>query len=107
MPDATEISAKSLLNYWIVGKRLEDREIYMVVSRKDSTLAQVEGEHQSCSSICLLPFLHCGERDLNLTLAPPSLFPPLDLQTRYASWHPCTLTTAMGTATHYLLLLPP
>ncbi|KAF9364163.1 vacuolar fusion protein ccz1 [Mortierella sp. NVP85] len=51
MPDATEISAKSLLNYWIVGKRLEGREIYMVVSRKDSTLAQVEDEVRKLASL--------------------------------------------------------
>ncbi|KAG9069798.1 vacuolar fusion protein ccz1 [Linnemannia hyalina] len=43
MPDATEITTRSPSNYWIVGKRFEDREVYMIVSRKDSTLVEVEG----------------------------------------------------------------
>ncbi|KAF9537778.1 vacuolar fusion protein ccz1, partial [Mortierella hygrophila] len=42
MPDATEITTRSPSNYWIVGKRFEDREVYMIVSRKDSTLVEVE-----------------------------------------------------------------
>lgn len=45
MPDATEITTRSPSNYWIVGKRFEDREVYMIVSRKDSTLVEVEGTH--------------------------------------------------------------
>lgn len=43
MPDATEITTRSPSNHWIVGKRFEDREVYMIVSRKDSTLVEVEG----------------------------------------------------------------
>lgn len=43
MPDATEITTRSPSNYWIVGKRFEDREVYMIVSRKDSTLVEIEG----------------------------------------------------------------
>lgn len=44
MPDATEITTRSPSNHWIVGKRFEDREVYMIVSRKDSTLVEVEGK---------------------------------------------------------------
>ncbi|KAF9203802.1 vacuolar fusion protein ccz1 [Haplosporangium sp. Z 27] len=43
IPDATEITTRSPSNHWIVGKRFEDREVYMIVSRKDSTLVEVEG----------------------------------------------------------------
>ncbi|KAK3830365.1 MAG: hypothetical protein J3R72DRAFT_456011 [Linnemannia gamsii] len=51
MPDATEITTRSPSNYWIVGKRLEDREVYMVVSRKDSTLVEVEDEVRKLTSL--------------------------------------------------------
>ncbi|KAF8951816.1 vacuolar fusion protein ccz1, partial [Entomortierella lignicola] len=42
IPDATEITTRSPSNHWIVGKRFEDREVFMIVSRKDSTLVEVE-----------------------------------------------------------------
>ncbi|KAI8594705.1 hypothetical protein EDD21DRAFT_393092 [Dissophora ornata] len=51
MPDATEITTRSPSNYWIVGKRFEDREVYMIVSRKDSTLVQVEDEVRKLASL--------------------------------------------------------
>ncbi|KAF9923252.1 vacuolar fusion protein ccz1 [Linnemannia zychae] len=51
MPDATEITTRSPANYWIVGKRLEDREVYMIVSRKDSTLVEVEDEVRKLTSL--------------------------------------------------------
>ncbi|KAF9434973.1 vacuolar fusion protein ccz1 [Entomortierella beljakovae] len=44
IPDASEITTRSPSNHWIVGKRFEDREVYMIVSRKDSTLVEVEGK---------------------------------------------------------------
>ncbi|KAF9129147.1 Vacuolar fusion protein CCZ1 B [Mortierella sp. GBA39] len=51
MPDATEITTRSPSNYWIVGKRFEDREVYMIVSRKDSTLVEVEDEVRKLTSL--------------------------------------------------------
>ncbi|KAG0370787.1 hypothetical protein BC939DRAFT_448659 [Gamsiella multidivaricata] len=51
MPDATEITTRSPSNHWIVGKRFEDREVYMIVSRKDSTLVQVEDEVRKLTSL--------------------------------------------------------
>ncbi|KAF9416916.1 hypothetical protein BGZ94_010081, partial [Podila epigama] len=51
MPDATEITTRSPSNHWIVGKRFEDREVYMIVSRKDSTLVEVEDEVRKLTSL--------------------------------------------------------
>lgn len=51
IPDATEITARSPLNYWVVGRRVDDREVYMVVSRKDSTLMEVEDEVRKLASL--------------------------------------------------------
>lgn len=51
MPDATEITTRSPSNYWIVGKRFEDREVYMIVSRKDSTLVEIEDEVRKLTSL--------------------------------------------------------
>ncbi|KAG0317518.1 vacuolar fusion protein ccz1 [Dissophora globulifera] len=51
MPDAMEITTRSPANHWIVGKRFEDREVYMIVSRKDSTLVEVEDEVRKLTSL--------------------------------------------------------
>ncbi|KAF9399953.1 vacuolar fusion protein ccz1 [Mortierella sp. AD011] len=51
MPDASEITTRSPSNHWIVGKRLEDREVYMIVSRKDSTMVEVEDELHKLTSL--------------------------------------------------------
>ncbi|KAG0355862.1 Vacuolar fusion protein CCZ1 B [Podila minutissima] len=51
LPDATEITTRSPSNHWIVGKRFEDREVYMIVSRKDSTLVEVEDEVRKLTSL--------------------------------------------------------
>ncbi|KAF9185139.1 vacuolar fusion protein ccz1 [Haplosporangium sp. Z 11] len=51
IPDATEITTRSPTNHWIVGKRFEDREVYMIVSRKDSTLVEVEEEVRKLTSL--------------------------------------------------------
>ncbi|KAF9094006.1 vacuolar fusion protein ccz1 [Mortierella sp. AD031] len=51
MPDAAEITTRSPSNYWIVGKRFGDREVYMIVSRKDSTLVEVEDEVRKLTSL--------------------------------------------------------
>ncbi|GJJ77154.1 hypothetical protein EMPS_09513 [Entomortierella parvispora] len=51
MPDANEVTARSPSNHWIVGKRFDDREVYMIVSRKDSTLVEVEDEVRKLTSL--------------------------------------------------------
>ncbi|KAG0057553.1 Vacuolar fusion protein CCZ1 B [Gryganskiella cystojenkinii] len=51
MPDANEVTTRSPSNHWIVGKRFDDREVYMIVSRKDSTLVEVEDEVRKLTSL--------------------------------------------------------
>ncbi|KAF9977942.1 hypothetical protein BGZ73_004382 [Actinomortierella ambigua] len=51
MPDAVEITTRSPANHWIVAKRFEDREVYMIVSRKDSSLVEVEDEVRRITSL--------------------------------------------------------
>ncbi|KAG0241500.1 vacuolar fusion protein ccz1 [Actinomortierella wolfii] len=51
MPDAVEITSRSPANHWVIGKRFEDREVYMIVSRKDSTLLEVEDEVRRITSL--------------------------------------------------------
>ncbi|KAF9586200.1 vacuolar fusion protein ccz1 [Lunasporangiospora selenospora] len=69
MPEATEISSRSQSNYWIVGKRFEDREVYMIVSRKDSTLVQVEDEVRKLTA------LYFNNNPLLATSTTPSMSP--------------------------------
>ncbi|KAF9915331.1 vacuolar fusion protein ccz1 [Lobosporangium transversale] len=52
MPGASEITTRSPSNHWIVGKRFEDREVYMIVSRKDSTLVEVEASSTMTTTAC-------------------------------------------------------
>ncbi|KAF9576982.1 vacuolar fusion protein ccz1 [Mortierella alpina] len=51
LPDTMEITTRSPSGYWIVGKRFDDREVYMIVSRKDSTLVEVEDEVRKLTSL--------------------------------------------------------
>ncbi|KAG0199244.1 Vacuolar fusion protein CCZ1 B [Mortierella sp. GBA30] len=51
LTDVTEITTRSPSGYWIVGKRFDDREVYMIVSRKDSTLVEVEDEVRKLTSL--------------------------------------------------------
>ena len=41
-PYITEILAKSSTNFWIVGRRHEERRLYVVAAKRDATLLEVE-----------------------------------------------------------------
>ena len=42
-PQLTEIYTRSSTNFWIVGKRSDGRVLYIVVPKKEASLAEVEG----------------------------------------------------------------
>ncbi|CAG8493883.1 6887_t:CDS:10 [Ambispora leptoticha] len=50
-PQMTEIYSKASINFWIVGKRSEGRYLYLVVSRRDATLLEVEDDFRKLSAL--------------------------------------------------------
>jgi len=47
----SEIVAKSANDYWVVARRSEQREVYVVLHKKDATLLDVQGAWSTCSGI--------------------------------------------------------
>ncbi|KAG9299505.1 hypothetical protein G9A89_020676 [Geosiphon pyriformis] len=41
-PQLTEIYTKASSNFWVIGKRFEERYLYVIVSKKEATLLEVE-----------------------------------------------------------------
>jgi len=45
-----EICIKTATDYWIVGRRSEQREFYVIISKKDATLIDIHEEVKKLSS---------------------------------------------------------
>ncbi|CAB4435653.1 unnamed protein product [Rhizophagus irregularis] len=50
-PQLTEIYTRSSTNFWIVGKRSEGRVLYIVVPKKEASLAEVEDDVRRITAI--------------------------------------------------------
>lgn len=50
-----EIIVKAMTDYWVVGKKSDQRELYVILNQKNANLIEVNGKsYSSCNSICNL-----------------------------------------------------
>lgn len=50
-----EIIVKAMTDYWVVGKKSDQRELYVILNQKNANLIEVNGKsYSSRNSICNL-----------------------------------------------------
>lgn len=48
-----EIIVKAMTDYWVVGKKSDQRELYVILNQKNANLIEVNGKsNSSCHSTC-------------------------------------------------------
>lgn len=56
-----EIIVKAMTDYWVVGKKSDQRELYVILNQKNANLIEVNGKSSSScfQPVFLGPFLIC------------------------------------------------
>lgn len=53
MDEDEEIIVKAMTDYWVVGKKSDQRELYVILNQKNANLIEVNGKSFSaCDSMC-------------------------------------------------------